>query len=355
MLLFAPSLMSLRGSLSRMRVILVVGLVLAVATTGCIDPLSLGVEAPRPKPLVVDGVVTNGPGPHTVRLSRAAAFEQSLEGQTRSVTDATVVVVDETASDSVRLEEGARSGTYRSPEGALVGTPGHAYRLHVTLDDGTRYRSTAQTMPPPVPIDSLFAEFDPTPSPGFAVQVNANEPEGAPGFYRWSTRGTFEAPVLPAPLDPPFFCWADDGPGASVPVLNDRLIDGGRIVGERVRVVKATGKTSLAYQVDVRQRTLTRAAFDFWSAIETQVEQTGSTFDPPPSPVPGNITNVSTPDAPALGFFRAVGETRETLCVRARDFPEAPFRRLDPSRNPCVGTEISFERPAFWQCSPRRN
>lgn len=329
--------------------------VMVLVGTGCVDPLDLDVDAPKPPPLVVDGIVTDGPGPHEVRLTRAAAYEQSLDGLHRSVSGATVTITDETTDERVRLDESARSGTYRSEAGALMGVPGHSYRLDVTLADGTRYHSSSETMPRPVPIDSLFVEFVSEPTPGFAVLVSADEPAGTPRFYRWSVRSTFEAPVLPEPRVPPFFCWADDGVGREISVRDDRLIDGGRIEQERVRFVPASGKTSLAYQVDVRQQTITRDAFDFWKTVETQVEQTGNTFAPPPSPVRGNIVNATNSEHQPLGFFSAAGQTVATVCIHARDFPEAPFTPIGRQDNTCNGGEVGFQRPAFWKCSVHRN
>lgn len=328
---------------------------LLLATTGCIDALTPDVDAPRPAPLVVDGSLTDGPGPHEVRITRAAAFEQSGEGAIRGVPGAVVTITDETTGRRVRLAETSPTGTYRTAVGELAGTPGHAYRLQVTLSDGTVIRSETETMPPPVPIDSARAVFVSEPSPGFEVRVSSPEPAGAPSYYRWSVRSTFEAPILPAPMLPPFFCWADDGIGQEVAVRSDRLIDGERIVDERVRFVEAESKTSLAYQVDVTQRTLTQSAFAFWTQIEEQVEDIGDPFAPPPSPVRGNLRNETNPEARVLGYFSAAGATQATVCISARTDPEAPVFPFRDSDNPCAREAVSFQVPSYWTCSTRQN
>jgi hypothetical protein len=332
------------------------GIVLMVAwTTGCIDPLTPDVDAPRPAPLVVDGSVTDGPGPHEVRVTRAAAFEQSGEGAIRGVPGAAVTIIDETTGRRVGLTEASPTGTYRTAAGELTGTPGHAYRLQVTLSDGTVIRSETETMPPPVPIDSARAVYVAEPSPGFEVRVSSPEPAGAPSYYRWSVRSTFEAPVLPEPMVPPFFCWAEDGIGQEVAVRSDRLIDGERIVDERVRFVEAGSKTSLAYQVDVTQRTLTQSAFAFWTQIEEQVEDVGDPFAPPPSPVRGNLRNETNPEARVLGYFSAAGATQATVCIDARTDPGAPLVPFRDADDPCAREEVSFQVPSYWTCSSRQN
>lgn len=328
---------------------------LLISVTGCIDALTPDVDAPRPAPLVVDGSVTDGPGPHEVRLTRAAAFAQSGEGAIRGVAGAVVTITDETTGRRVRLAETSPTGTYRTGEGELTGIPGHTYRLQVGLPDGATVRSATETMPRPVPIDSARAVFQPNPSPGFEVRVSSPEPAGAPNYYRWSVRSTFEAPVLPEPMLPPYFCWADDGIGQEVAVRSDRLIDGERIADERVRFVASGPETSLAYQVDVTQETLTQNAFAFWTKIEEQVENVGDPFAPPPSPVRGNLRNETNPEERILGFFRAVGATRATVCINARTDPEAPLVPFRDSDNPCARKEVSFDRPGYWTCSTRQN
>jgi len=342
---------------ARLRLGGVVGCVLLilVGTTGCVDALSPDVDAPRPAPLVVDGSVTDGPGPHHVRVTRASAFEQSSDGAIRGVSGAVVTITDETTGRRVRLTEARPTGTYRTEEGELTGVPGRAYHLQVTLPDGAVIRSETEIMPEPVAIDSAQAVYVAEPSPGFEIRVSGPEPAGPPNYYRWSVRSTFEAPVLPEPMTPPFFCWADDGIGKDVAVRSDRLIDGERIAEERVRFVEAGAKTALAYQVDVTQRTLTPGAFAFWTQIEEQVEDVGDPFAPPPSPVRGNLRNETTPEERVLGYFSAAGATRATVCINARTDPEAPNVPFRDSDNPCAREEVSFQRPAYWTCSTRQN
>ena len=327
---------------------------LLITITGCIDTFSPDVSAPSPAPIVVEGTVTDGAGPHEVQLTRAAAFEQSLDGLVRSVSGASLTITDTTAGTTVLLHETDRSGVYRTDAGELNGLPGHTYRLDIVLNDGTRYRSTPQTMLPPVPIDSVTVAFDETPTPGFRVRINAPEPAGPPNFYRWSVRATYQAAIFPEPMTPPFFCWADDGINNTIPVRDDLLIDGGRIEQEPVRFVPVPPKTSLGEQVDIRQQTLTADAFAFWKAIEEQVENTGNTFAPPPSPIQSNLRNLTNPNEPALGFFTAVGQTEATTCVDARDFPEAPFPATGGEDDTCDGPRVSFRRPQFWECSPNQ-
>lgn len=326
-----------------------------VATTGCIEVFSPEVSAPSSPPLVVEGTVVNGTGPHEVRLTRAAAFEQSLDGLVRGVSDASVTITDTTIGRTVLLRETERSGMYRTEADELSGTPGSTYRLDIVLIDGTHYRSTPQTMPPPVPIDSVTVAFDTSPTPGFSIGVEAPEPAGEPNFYRWSVRATYEAAIFPEPRTPPFFCWADDSSSNMVPLREDLLIDGKRIVQEPVHFVPLTQKTSLGYQVDVRQQTLTTDAFAFWEAIKEQIENTGDTFAPPPSPIRSNIRNLTDPSFAALGFFTAVGQTEATVCVNPRDFPEAPFPGTGREDDTCNGPRVSFQRPPYWVCSSATN
>lgn len=333
-----------------------VGLLLVFGvTSGCIDEISLDTSAPAPPPLSVFGSVSNGPGPHEVVLRRAAAFEQSLEGNATPITSAEVVLVEEETGTRATMSHRG-SGRYKTDEGAIVGAPGRTYHIEIALADDKVFRSRPETMPEPVAIDSLFVTPDTTEDVAqLEVRSQFDDPEGDPGYYRWSTRATFQAPFLPAPLNPPYYCWGDDGVGTDVAVANDRFFDGKVRSGELVRSIPVTEKTSSAYQLDVQQRTLTEDAHQFWKLIETQIEETGTPFSPPPSAIDGNIVNVGNPDAPAFGYFSAVGQSNETFCLNAGNYPSVPLQSYSPLNDCGSRSALSTERPPYWECSSNRN
>jgi len=327
-------------------------LLLSAGTFGCIDAFETDVDAPAPRPLVVDGRVTSGPGPHEVTLTLASAFEQSIEGQTQQVDSARVSIIDETRGTRVRLDQ-TGPGVYTTDRGELVGTPKHTYRLEIALPDGRRYRSRPETMPEPVPLDSLYTDYVPTPVPKVKVYATADDPNRK-NYYRWSTRVTREYPI--SSTTPPFYCWETSiRPPSQVPILDDQFIEGNRIDRKVVYALPPGPKLARMNQVDVRQYTLTRAAYDFWSKVREQVEGAGDPFSAAPTPIRGNVISVQDSSDRALGYFSAVGTSRQrTQCLRQGrndDTPRPPD--IDPSCLPERG--VTFDRPPYWTCTPSEN
>lgn len=332
-------------------------LLLVGGACGCVEPFNADVEAPSPRPLVVDGRITSGPGPHTVTLSLAAAFEQSLEGAIDRVGGARVSIVDLDTGRQVPLRE-TQTGTYETEKRALVGTPGHSYRLEITLADGRRYRSVPAPMPEPVPLDSVFVGFDDTPVPRIKVFATAKDPKTASNFYRWRVRTTREFPI--ESLNPPFWCWGRETRAPSqVPILDDRLIDGRRIAKQLVFSIQPGFKASRLNQVDVRQLTITKDAHGFWSKVEEQVEEADDPFSAPPRPIQGNIIPVQDSIDRALGYFEVAGASqRSTVCFRQSKIEGTPPATPPTSGCPPVNSpsgSATFDRPAHWICSTNQN
>ena len=326
--------------------IISVGIVL-FGGMGCVDTFMADVDPPSPRPLVVDGGITSGPGPHSVTLSLAAAFEQSLEGATERVEGAEVSIVDRNTETRVQLQE-TIAGRYETKEGELTGKPGHEYRLEITLPDGRAYRSRPEQMPSPVPLDSSFAIYDSSPRQGIKVLSAFEDPEGRKNYYRWSVRVTRQYPI--EAFTPPYTCWRQEDPEMNqIPLLDDRLVSGSEISNQVVYVMPPGPSATRVNQVDVRQLTLTEEAYDFWSRVEQQTEDIDDPFSAPPGPIRGNVIPVQDTVEQALGYFEVAGASEpEPTCFRQSDFEDAPSTSFPGFGCPTGG---QFERPDYWVCS----
>jgi hypothetical protein len=114
--------------------------------TGCEKEIVLNL-ADKSGNVVIEGNVTNGPGPYYVRITRSVAFMQG--NQYPEIADAGVIIRDDSGTaDTLEYMGGGRYKTAH-----LIGVPGQTYTLHV-LVEGASF--TAQsTMPQPVALDSL--------------------------------------------------------------------------------------------------------------------------------------------------------------------------------------------------------
>ena len=114
--------------------------------TGCEKEIVLNLDD-KSGSIVVEGNVTDQPGPYFVRIRKSVAFTEA--NQYPQIGDATVIISDNTGqADTLQY---VADGIYKTTH--LVSAPGNTYTLSIRTG-GMSY--TAQsTMPRPVKLDSL--------------------------------------------------------------------------------------------------------------------------------------------------------------------------------------------------------
>lgn len=114
--------------------------------TGCEKVIELDLNESETK-LVIEGYITNEPGPYFVKLSKSVRFDAA--SQYPVVTNAQVIITDNTGIKDTLVNLG--NGSYRTVK--TVGLPGRTYGLSVVADGNTYTASS--TMPATVALDSL--------------------------------------------------------------------------------------------------------------------------------------------------------------------------------------------------------
>jgi hypothetical protein len=200
-------------------------------------------------------------------------------------------------------------------------------------------------MPDPVPLDSLSTSWDPV-TEQIRVRASSGDPADTSHYYRWTTRITRE---VFEPGVPPTTCWQSVSP-SGISVRSDRLVQGNRITEEVFSIESGVDATFL-HQVGVQQRVITQKAYEFWSTVETQVENAGDPFSPPPAPIRGNVVRVQDSTNFALGYFEVAGAShRQTTCFRQSGVEGAPRTPRPPSES-CERRNTVSSPPSYWQCS----
>lgn len=225
--------------------------------------------------VVIEGLVTQGTGPHTVRVSKSAPFGASGTGEP---IDRAVVTIRTTAgqTDTLRSVGGGRYQTRR-----LVGTPGVTYTLAVVLD-GTAYAATS-TMPQPVLLDTLTQEV--AAAGRRVVQAHYDDPADVANFYR-------------------FVVYVNDQRLDGVFVSDDRLRN-----GIRARTPIGTGpdapEINPGDRVRVRMECIDARVYDY---LKSLADLLGGQALTPANP----NTNLS---GGALGYFSAQTASTNSLTV----------------------------------------
>jgi hypothetical protein len=144
--------------------------------------------------LVVDGAITDLPGPYTIQLS----FSSGIFASDQQAVENAVVKIIEEGGEEETLTEG-QAGYYSTAENGIQGTAGKSYKISIQLQDGTQYESNFQEMPATIAIESVGADFEyqyfsveEPEVPGYQFHVTSEQAETNDNYLVWSLEATYE-------------------------------------------------------------------------------------------------------------------------------------------------------------------
>lgn len=270
--------------------------------------------------LVVDGKLTNLPGPYIVRLSRSYRFEENA-GQ--PVSGAQLKII---SNDGIETQmEETDKGIYVTTDNTFIGIAGASYKLQIIIDEEI-YESEMETLIPPVPIDSIFWEHTKTGRQGDAIQllVATHDPQNKTRYYGWDYFDTWKYTV---PIDDPEHLDRREGYAnstnynfniASTINRNADVIEKQPLllIGEDIN------KLHLRYSILVTQYAYSEKAFKYLKDLVSLNQNQGSLFDPIPYSLTGNIKCVSDRNLPILGYFVIAGASEKRIFIDRSELPE---------------------------------
>lgn len=249
---------------------------------GCEEIINLDVPEGERK-LVVNGWITDLPGPTTVKLTFTADYFSNIPNP--PVIGALVILNNSNGAPDTLVETPIGSGKYVTQNN---GTVGNTYKLYIRTNDGNEYQSLKEELESVPVIDSIYFEFREETvfeEEGYYVQINTKEPAGLGNSYRWKfyVNSVFQN-------KPEDLFYADD-----------EFVDGNDINGFDVHF----NPIEIGDTAKVEQLSISRNAFNFFALVQEQTIFVGSIFDFPASPIKGNIYNLKDPNDTPLGFFGA--------------------------------------------------
>jgi hypothetical protein len=331
------------------RAILFLGLILVGA---CIDRIDIPAPTTLPSDLVVDGMITDAPGPYTVKLTRGIHLDDSqFDGDPLHAKS--VTLFDNLGNYEVMQE--TKTGVYKTKSDGIRGVVGQEYFIRIETMDGHKYESVPDKINPVGDLDTLYYEFEVKKNregvdeQGYRIYVDSSIPSTDSTFMRWRFTGTYVVETLPqykpkntntgcdyVPLEcsgwasvngelkegyaynPITFryeyviglkctccrCWIT--PREHDPVVKSaHTQDNGRFSRLEVGYVPVNFYTFFEkYQVKVSQMSLSRNAYDFWLNISQQRQAINSLFQPVTGKVQTNFTENGNSTA-VQGIFQA--------------------------------------------------
>ncbi|MGE0770811.1 MAG: DUF4249 domain-containing protein [Cyclobacteriaceae bacterium] len=320
----------------------------------CIDPIQLDV-ATEEGLIVVEGGLTDQPGPYVVNLFRSVKLYNDLEKRP-AVTGAFVYIIDEDGNQE-RLKDDVpgvfvSSNTFKTEYGK-------SYYLRIEAFDGRIYESAPQTLVPIDNIDSIYFEFQDkvnTGNPGeennagFNVYINATVNSGAE-YVRLKSTGVYEVFTFPEKrmvnageagrVPDPRPCsgyrviqgiLTQVGPCACCncwvtaydrsPEIADMDFYGGSLAGFNVGYVPATkGLFYSKYRVEVQIESISKELYDYWRLVKIQKEGGSSLFQPATAKIRGNLRCINDESAEIFGLFSVSAVKSKSIFIDKEDIP----------------------------------
>lgn len=335
-------------------------LVLSCVTEFQPDAVSL------PPALVVEGQITDQPGPYAVKLTRTADYSYKAINLLET---GAVVSIEDNLGNRETLREQAPGGTYQTRAGGIQGVAGRSYKLIIQTKAGTRYESAPEVITAAPPIQKLYTEYrnelvagTAVRKQGWDVYLDTKDPETMGNYYRWEwTHYEFTSVCQKTQLPTGAYtglsccseCWDITRCYNCISVNSDANINGQAI--SKQLILRAPYTSLAPYYVEVEQQALSRGAYQFWKSVRQLVNNTGGLFDAAPQTVQGNIRCITDPNATAYGYFGATGVSRMPLYVdrsQGQGVPELELPVNVPFPSPCVACENSLYRtpvkPRWW-------
>jgi hypothetical protein len=336
--------------------------------------------------LVVDGLISDEPGPYQVRLFRSSTLTENLD-QPVMETKASVRIIDDGNVVTEMVE--SMPGIYVTDPDDLVGQKGRTYQLKITTSDGVEFESLHETLMPAGNIDSLYFIFqsdilnanDATqPQDAVAIFVDASGDQEYPtGLSRWRSTGIYEVHTFPElrtkmenemPVPNPLpcsghinvdnelvqvedcsccDCWVYEYNDQAI-VSKNRFVNNNQFKSVSIAQIPVdTWRFYKKYHIEVEQLSVSESVYEFWKRLEGQQAGTGSIFQPNAVRIEGNIRCVSDPDIEVFGVFSASAVVRRSMFIHRYDIP----RFVAAPDTITFDCRFSFDdaenvRPPFW-------
>ncbi len=301
--------------------------------------------------IVVDGMISNLPGPYTVKLSLSSEVEDPhyipLSGF--------YVLIEDNLGNHEQLQE-ISPGKYITSENGIQGIIGRKYKIEITATNGKQYTSDFEELLNPVGIDSIYTKVEyreeqnlPYDDAGYQFYVDTKMAENDSTFFLWDITATYKYKsdfiirwIYDGELRPYTnsdtlrTCWLTKNiPG--IYIYSTSHLAQPKLSGVPLHYVStAVRDLSIRYSLLTSQFTISKHAYDFWGAIKEIHTETDGLYTRQPYQIRGNIFNPQNKDEPVLGYFLVAGEVQNRIFVNK---PEAPVIMRYPV---CVLTEADF-------------
>lgn len=312
--------------------------------------------------LVVDGMITSGPGPFKVDLSLSTDVNNSEYIPYRGCD---VKILDDDGG-IIDLQENGE-GSYSSAGNGEKGVVGRSYKLVITTPSGKHYESEFDELVAPTTIDSIYPvletkmeegyDYDLT---GYQFYLDSRDATEESTYYYWKLEHTYEynsdfyihfiyngSVESFYPTDSLYSCWMTEKvheifvfgtTGLSSPTLEKYPLN---------YVSTETRALSVRYSLLVNQYTIGEVAYRFWQSVAEQNSGESSLYTQQLYQIRGNVKNISNTNEPVLGYFTVAGKDSKRI------FTNPPQEVIDFNYPVCVLGDGDYDAYKYIRWTPK--
>lgn len=307
-----------------------------IITLACVDEYLPDLGNKYQNLLVVDGMITNKPGPYTIRLS----LSTSVNRPDFIPLEKAKVTISDNAGNSEVLSEGA-DGNYSTSSDGITGIVGRQYKITIVTANGNTYESSFEELIKPVEIESVYAEIEYREDPaypynlaGYQFYIDTKQAEEDSSYLMWRVESTYKyqsdflingifdsfgnnwGSLEPFPKpDSLRTCWKTYLVN-HIFVFNTTELATPQIIEFPLNYVTTeTKELSIKYSLKVDQLTITDEAYNHWDQVKKQNAEQGGLYNQQPYQIRGNIRNINNSDEAILGYFIVAGLSEKRIFV----------------------------------------
>jgi hypothetical protein len=363
---------------------------ISILLVSCIDPFKIELTK-LDEQLVVDGMITDQPGPYVVKLFKTKALSDQISNST-DVKGAVVVITNSDGVSETLTE--SSPGNYVTNASGIQGVVGKTYQLHITTAEGTIYESELEKLVEVGAIRNVYHEFQKVEEPtiansldsdnGFQVYVDADVLPDQEGRIRWRVTRTFEIFTYPSQRiryvsrpggatvivpDPPACsgwiytpatglapvsnctccsCWVTD---YRFPVISNPKFEENHMQ-PKVPLDFISANRRIFYRkchLRIEQMSVSESVYDFWANVTKQRASGNDLFQTPMPKTSGNIKAVTPGAKQALGIFAVSSVKVANHVVQRNEIPYS-MPQIDTLKFSCLEAYkfSTINKPTFW-------
>jgi len=294
--------------------------------------------------LVVDGMISNEPGPYIIKLSLSSPVGGDISDYLPAL--GYQVSIKDDHGNAENLYE-LNPGIFSTSANGIQGHVGRKYMLELTSASGTIYQTDYELLRQPTVIESVFTNLEYQQSDdlnydiaGYQFYLNTALAAEDTSYYFWDMTATYKYQadlkirfVFDGNLRPFYnsdslrICYKTQiikeiftytTAGLAAPVLTNFPLH---------YVSTQTRELSFRYSLLVKQMSISETAYRFWATAREQNSDIGNLYSRQPYQVRGNIFNPDNPNEQVLGLFLVAGVSEKRVFVNR---PDPPVRMRYP-------------------------